>query len=738
MKFKNLGIVLASAALTVGAFTPTLQASANGKDTSERIEIALTDESKVTKSTLIKQLRALFPEKFDFLTDDDFYTGRGHYYTDDKTIRYELGFNKSVDGKEAHGNFTFKGDKLELENFYYRPLAGEEAIYPLKYSEEDAKKATQDFLKKVLKIDNFKLRENKEFWEYNYYGGRLLSEPQTYSFIYDVTQNGVPIADQMIAFSVLANGEVVSMNRNIEPMQKATFDDTSKKKEVTEILPAVQDNMAVELRYMLDYDFKTDERIVRLVYAPAIGFNGVQALTGQWKTPNGFVSQVPKAKTIEKLSKESLAPRKSNMTLAEVEALAKAFLKVGEEHKDVEFQIDMIDERENENGNTIYSVSYSYTYGNGTTSTSFEIDKATGEIVHFYDLRREFTKSGNVASPISKEAALAKAIEYLKEWSPSKLSNYAKPINEVTYDKYSQQYQFAFPRVMNGIIVEGDDLMVSVGADGAIYSMYGNTQKIDSWPAVNKVIEAEKAKELYRETLKLQLQYEKQDTKDNQHYDLVYVSTFNGSLENRIDAVTGEWLVDMDKEKPVISHPTAADELNYLLNRNILEVKDVSKFNADANVTKGEALKILLNAVGYGYYGANDEQSKPTFSNVDKNHPLYKVVEQAVKMKLLSPAEQFAVDAPLTRQELAVWYIRVLNLENAAKHSDIYKLNFADASTVDPAYTGYVALAGALGLMDAPQNNFNATGSITYADLAVSILRLANSKYLENSDYRYY
>ena len=171
----------------------------------------------------------------------------------------------------------------------------------------------------------------------------------------------------------------------------------------------------------------------------------------------------------------------------------------------------------------------------------------------------------------------------------------------------------------------------------------------------------------------------------------------------------------------------------------MLEVKDPASFNADTAVTKGEALKIMLKSMTYGYFGSyGEEGGKQSFNNIDSKHPLYAIVEQAVTMGILQPAEQFAVDATLTRQELAEWYIRALRLENAAKHSDIYKLNFADAGTIDPKYAGFVALTSAMGLIDAQQNNFNATEKVTYADLAVSTIRLARALHDNNSSRNYY
>ena len=88
--------------------------------------------------------------------------------------------------------------------------------------------------------------------------------------------------------------------------------------------------------------------------------------------------------------------------------------------------------------------------------------------------------------------------------------------------------------------------------------------------------------------------------------------------------------------------------------------------------------------------------------------------------------KNFDFDSPITREELAAWYIRVLGLEQAAKHSSIYKLDFADANKVQIEYTGYVALANSMGLLKTDQNNFNPDQEVTYAELAVSTIRLAH------------
>jgi len=739
-RFKKLGIILTSTAFSVGVLSPMAQASANVKEPQERVAIQIAStETKVTKSKLIKQLNTLFPGKFNFVTEKDFSMGQGHYFNDDKTVRYDLSFHKVINNKDVYGGFTFKGEDLELENFYYQPVNIADALYPVKYSESEAKKFAQDFLKKLPNTANYKLREDNINGNFNF--SRPLSEPITYSFSYSPTHNGVPLSNQFIDITVLANGEVTSMYRNTESTSKATFDSLDQKKKESDILAQIRENVSIDLRYMIDYNYQTGESIAKLVYTPPTSFSGVHAINGQWQTMHGFTSQVPKTKAVEKLASQPLEPRKKGITLAEVEELAKSFLKVDSDK--VKLQLNSVDERENENGETIYSVNYIYESGNRGYGSSFEVNKATGEIISYWDVRREFNEKDGKVEPISKEAALAKAIDYLKEWAPSYIHNYSKPIEDTVYDKQGEQYNFSFPRIVNGIAVVGDEISVGISADGKLSALNVSNRKVDNWPSVNKAVSADKAKATFSKGLKLELQYAKQDGEDNHHYDLVYSPVYNGSLFNSIDATTGEWLqkVDDSKEKPAISHPTAGGELTYLLHQNVLEVKDPAHFNADTAVTKGEALKILVKSLTYGYdyspYGKDDDTQ--SFNNIDKKHPLYSIVEQAVRMGILQPSNQFAVDTTLTRQELAEWLVRVLNLGSAAKHSDIYKLNFADASSIDKAYAGYIALASAMGLIDAQQNKkFNATEKVTYADLAISTVRLAKAINEENRGRNYY
>jgi len=54
-------------------------------------------------------------------------------------------------------------------------------------------------------------------------------------------------------------------------------------------------------------------------------------------------------------------------------------------------------------------------------------------------------------------------------------------------------------------------------------------------------------------------------------------------------------------------------------------------------------------------------------------------------------------------------------------------LDIVDANKVQTEYTGFVALATSLGLLKTDQNYFNPEREATYAELAVSIIKLAHA-----------
>lgn len=751
VKLNKIGFSLTAAAISFGMMSAASAATNTNTNTNtnmieqpKQIEIQVAStENVVTKNDLIKKLKEFFPKKFDFLSASDFYMSSGHYYPEDKTIRYDLNFSKTIQGKDVYGYISFVGDDLEIENFYYKPVNVADALFPAKVTKEEAQKIATDFIKKFPNSEQYQFDKNSSDM-YSYYSSQLLTEPIRYSFTFVRTKNQVELPDQQIQVGVLGNGEIVDFYSN-STNRNAGFDDVQKKKAESEILEKIKENLQVQLQYQINYEYRSDKPTVELVYNPTGQFTGVHALTGEWQTPSGFVQNLPEAKKIEPIVPKALAPRQNGITVEEAKSIAEKLLKIDSD--EVTLTIDSIGELKDYNGMEVYDIQYSYNYKNGGHGTSLAIDKNTGEIVQYYDIKAdllsELGKEKN-KTKITSSQALSKAINYLKEWAPSRLHEYALPISEPNVDERMGVYNFSFPRIVNGITVAGDNINVSIKFDGSLSDLYVSHQEFENWPSTDSIISKEEALQRFKDELSLKLQYSLQGTNEkDQHYSLVYAPVFNDKGTGTLDAASGEWTSQFEvEEHPTIEHPTAEQELNYLIQNNILEVKDSSSFNADAAITKGDALKTLVKSLTYFYEEYNityDDQPHPqTYENIGPDHPYYKVVEQAVSMGILNPDNsELNINSQITREELAVWYIRALGLEQAASHSDIYKLKIKDAK--DVKYTGYVALANALEILPAENGLFKPQEKVTYAELAVSTIHLAHKVYESRvSGYRYY
>ncbi len=524
---KRIGIILSSSALSLGLFSSTASASTTVNGQSEKVQIQIAStETVFTKNDLIKKLHKLFPNKFDFLTNSDFHMGSGHSYPDDDTLRYDLHFYKTINGKQIHGSVGFVGEGLEIERYSYQPAIEAEALFPAKVSKEGARKIAVDFIKKFLDGEEYQLETDP----YNYFPTQILTEPISYSFSFARTENQVSISDQRIDVSVLGNGEIVNFYRSSVKRDPSTFDDVKKIKDKNDIFEKVKENLSVELHYQIHHDFQTDDRRVQLVYQPTTKLRGVHASSGKWLTANGYSAAFPEKTKIEKIAAKPLPPKQNGITLEEAKKIAEQFLNIKSDK--VKLNIQSIDEIENHNGQAVISIQFMYEYANGGSGTSLEINKNTGEVIQYYDMKSQILEQvgekPKKENPLSQKEALTRAIKYVKEFVPSYLHNYAMPVEDPYFDERQGTYHFTFPRIVNGIVVIGDQISVSIAADGSLNGLNVSYQEMEKWPSIDKVISEENAKSILKKALSLKLNYMKHEkNKDDHHYDLVYLPVFN-------------------------------------------------------------------------------------------------------------------------------------------------------------------------------------------------------------------
>ncbi|WP_342598331.1 YcdB/YcdC domain-containing protein [Psychrobacillus sp. FSL H8-0483] len=736
---KKIGIIFTASALSIGMFSSAASAASivEGQPVKVVAQVAATGEV-VTKEDLLKKFRSAFPGIFDFVNASDFHMSSNNY-PGDETTRYHLFFSKLQNGKDIHGNIGFYGEDFEIESFNYEPVSTSDALFPAKVSKEEAKKVATDFVKKFLKDGNYKLDE--DYNDYYNYSKQILTRPISYSFSFNRMKDDVAIADQSVNVTVLGNGEIVSFNGS-QITKSPTFEDVKKVKDQKEALEKIKGNLTAKLQYQVNTNYETGENDVKLVYVPDV--LSINAITGEWFNGKEFVAKQPTKKEYVKVTETALPAKQNGITKEEAKKAAEKLLQV--KSNKIKLSIQSVEEVKNSYGQEIFSVHYMYNYGNSGSGATLEFDKKTGELLQYHNTLNSLLSELDGTKEevtISKEEAITQAVKYVKELVPSYLHEYAMPLEEGYQDETMGNYYITFPRIVNGVMVMGDQISVSIHKDGSLESLNVIRPQIDKWPALDKVISSKEAENILSKALSLKMSYMKENQKkENKHYNLMYSPLFNETAFNVLEANSGKWINQYNMEvTPEVSHPTAAQELNYLIKAKVLTVKDPKTFNGDAAVSKGEAIKVMMNSLTYIYETSNyreSESMKQSYTNVDPKHASYQAIERAVEAGILKTDQKtFDVDSPITKEELAVWYIRALGLEQAAKHSNIFKNDFTDSQKIKTENAGYVILAHSLGLVKAEKNQFNPTKEVTYADLAVSSIRLAHEISNKGRDFRY-
>ncbi|WP_017755151.1 PepSY1/2 domain-containing protein [Calidifontibacillus oryziterrae] len=688
----------------------------------------------VEKEKLIEKVRSMFPNKFDFVADQDFRLNLHPYMPGNEEEVYNLHFFQDVgNGKYVNGNFEFIGKDLKLVSYHYSPEDVSSALYPPKVSKQEAQDIALNFLKNMVGTGNYRLADMNDMI-FPSSINQPLTEPIQYQFLYERLENGIPVQDQTINVSVLGNGEVTQFYSNRSTGNK-TYENIQGLLSKEEALKKVKDGLSVDLQYMIDRDYNKNTGNVVLTYALYPPFNGIHAKTGEFQIGNDFVSSLPAKQPFKMLADKPLKSGQSSMTKQQARELAERLLAPKQDN--VKLMIEEVREIERD-GIQVYSIEYMYRTGSSGHGTSMEINKQTGEIVRYNNISIDdfdFQPNEDKKPQISKDEALNKAIEYIKQYASQHAHQHAYPIESTlnSFHGVSNQYFFNFPRVVNGNIVNGDSINVSVSAEtGELISLSTNYTKQDQWPDVSKAIPIEEAIKGIKDSIDLQLQYV---NNGNDQYKVMYIVKMR-ERNSFFNALTGKWqkysyaTTGLQQTKNKISHPWAADELNFLMESNILKVDDSTTFNPNQTVTRGEALEIVIKSLS-GYYHfpriEGEDTKRNTFSNIKQDHPLFEIVERAAIQKVIDTSSAtFNIEEKLTREELAFWYTRALGLQIVAEQDDLYKFDFSDTREMNNDYKGHIALMNSFDILSEDENKkFHPKDEVTIAELAVSTVRLA-------------
>lgn len=168
----------------------------------------------------------------------------------------------------------------------------------------------------------------------------------------------------------------------------------------------------------------------------------------------------------------------------------------------------------------------------------------------------------------------------------------------------------------------------------------------------------------------------------------------------------------------------AFEAIQSLVAKQIVSGVTTSEFDPKRIVSRAEFTALLVRALGLQADG------QVLFTDVKSDAWYLSYVATAAKLGIVSGRsnDTFAPNATITREEMAVMVIRVLEVQSGKKIEPIAgSIGFADASSVSKWAEGYVKTAVELGLLQGRGNNqFAPKGWMTRAESAQVIYTLLN------------
>lgn len=369
--------------------------------------------------------------------------------------------------------------------------------------------------------------------------------------------------------------------------------------------------------------------------------------------------------------------------------------------------------------------SYSISSGNRSQGdVQVEINTCTGKVAQFHQYNYSV---GNSEKSIDYKQALDKANEMIQKINPD-LKNQMVLHKQEWGGKDGEPYVFNFARLVNGIPGERESVRVEIGNDGQLSSYRVDWYNM-KYPPITNIISPEKAREIYRTQQPVELAYVfpvQSVQTSGQYIAEKPILVYRSKVMSRIDAISGEMLGWRQGVK--ISVIPASPALSLLKENGLLPAQGI---DSNSQITRKQVLKVLVRATGSRYY-SDDQDIELLFTDIQDNDPDYKLIQKAVKEGILPNQGSLHPDAPINREELAIWLVNSLNYQDVAAIKNRIATSYADADKISPDKANYVGLAEGLGLLQIDENNcFRPQANVTWVDMANAAARLTTLNHPE-------
>ncbi|MGH4138856.1 YcdB/YcdC domain-containing protein [Clostridium sp.] len=645
------------------------------------------------------------------------------------------------------------GEVIAASN--YERKTNEENTVPTVTAKE-AGKISDEFVEKIgaKKNREYNKKDNNNL---GYYGS------PNYNFSYINKVNGIEFDGNSINIEVDGvSGKVVSYYNNWNadlkfPEIKGVIDSKT-------AVEAFKAEAKMSLKYMAftqNYRYYENKRDVKLLYVPEFNKGNVlDAKDGKFIDPFNNVNGSVKKDLNEKEKSDFygkakvITNREKAIEEEEAGTIIKSFINkiYGEGYVIQGLAYQEFSENVGSSSNKTWSASFNK--GNVVNSNeggNVSIDALTGEIVNSYKYSNEdYNSSEKFTAKLSWNDAYTKALDAVAKYYPDKIKQIKTEQIHYLYSDYDKMgersYYFNFTRIENGIEFNENGVNIGFSAvTGDMNSLNCNWDNTIKFPEIKNAISAKNANDLLYSKYKPILVYTQinksvNPEKPELEIKLAYkLSDNNGMYDyTNIDALTGKFLnyngenidpnIELFKEK--IKGSKAEKELSILASKGLIETAD---FKLDKKITQIDLIKMLVNARGYTPYMA-EKTADLKFSNIVKSDVNYKYLQMAVSYGIMENSKgKFIGDKLVTREELAKTLVKYTNYSKLADHSELFKINYSDASKISKGNSGYVAIAAAFGFIKIENNESKPKDNATMEQLAVGVYNALNN--VRNTQY---
>lgn len=338
----------------------------------------------------------------------------------------------------------------------------------------------------------------------------------------------------------------------------------------------------------------------------------------------------------------------------------------------------------------------SYAPARDVSSLRVEIDAHTGQFVGF-------SREGAFGSPgsfpgIDRQKAEEKAREAITRFNPE-LENQLVLSASLYPDDNRGLYHLSFTRLINGLPFSGQGLfMVIDRGSGEIINYRLNWAPVEIMPHPS-LINEEKAKQVLKNSQLLIPCYNYPFAKNGMPGttpQLVYhLKDILG-----VDAVSGELLYSpytQDGSKDGYPARTADNPSLELLHQNGVIMSAVCAPSSPAS--RRNVIQALLGACRLEPIFENAIEPDPGHNATITDQKDIDLINGAVSSGIIEKDQKIDLNQPISRQEAAVWAVKLLGYRDVAEMSVRVELLLKDTDQISSQYWNYIGIAYGLGLL---------------------------------------